>query len=87
MKSAWVILLAILLAFSAAVSAAPAAGCCPDEDCGIVQCVEMGCLPAAVAMAPPSPELRFAPAGGHQGAAAPACPRRIWTTEVWTPPD
>jgi hypothetical protein len=44
--------LVFALVFSTSASAAPSTGCCPDEDCPMVQCVTMGCaqVPQAAAV-------------------------------------
>ncbi len=84
-------ILTLLLTFAMMVSAYASAGqvriCCPDEDCGIAQCVDMGCLPTATPMIPQvaaaMPQwntLREVPEELQM-----YLPNRY--KEVWTPPD
>lgn len=87
MKVVWTILVAVLLAFSLVASAVPAGGCCPDDECGIVQCVDMGCVSTAASMVPPAVGSWPTDAGTFEYAAAPIYPSQSWYTEVWTPPD
>ena len=84
-------LLALLLAFALTASAYAAAvqtrSCCPGDDCSVVQCMDMGCLPAT------SPMMSLdLPALPHHEAVRDApidvayyLPNRY--KEIWTPPD
>lgn len=87
MRFFWTLLLTFAMTVSAYASVAQIRTCCPDEDCGIAQCVDMGCLPAAHPMLPQPtlamPErtlVRVVPEELKMH-----LPTRF--EEVWTPPD
>ncbi|MBB3219810.1 hypothetical protein [Pseudoduganella umbonata] len=87
MKAILLLMLALCLCTSAVAGQRAPHDCCPDQHCSL-QCIDMGCAPGALAIAPP-PALvnwpavtasvdRISDAGG-------ALPSPCRT--VWVPPD
>lgn len=87
MRFLFALLLTIALTANAFAAAAQARGCCPGDDCDVVQCVEMGCLPALNVM------LQSNLSGMLHLEAARETPRELVSylpnryKEIWTPPD
>lgn len=84
--------LSLLFALALSVNAFAAASaqtrvCCGSEECGAVQCIDMGCLPVASPLASHS-LVAFCMQAGMQVVPVEAknhLPNRY--KEVWTPPD
>jgi hypothetical protein len=82
--------LLLALAFSVNAFAAAAAQtrvCCDSDECSVVQCLDMGCLPAASPLASQSP-VAFITQAGTRATPVEAndyLPNRY--KEIWTPPD
>ncbi|MYM69850.1 hypothetical protein GTP45_23820 [Pseudoduganella sp. FT55W] len=81
------LLLALFILSSSAQAMASVHQCCPAADCGIVQCLDMGCAPSV-------PAVAFnRPAAAQPVAVAPVYAVYVTTREsdpyeeVWTPPD
>lgn len=87
MRFLFALLLTIALTANAFAAAGQTGGCCPGDDCDVVQCVEMGCLPALNLMLPPSlsgmPHVEVALETPHEIVSY--LPNRY--KEIWTPPD
>ena len=88
MKFLLTLLLALTLAASAVVHATEQVRtCCANDECGVVQCLEMGCLPAASPIA----GVRFTVFVAQQfvrdipDELSHYLPSRY--KEIWTPPD
>jgi hypothetical protein len=82
--------LLLALAFSVNAFAAAAAQtrvCCDSDECSVVQCLDMGCLPAASPLASHSLVAFITQVGTR------AIPVKAndylpnWYKEIWTPPD
>lgn len=77
----------LFLLGSTAALAAPYQTCCHQDECTVVQCVSMGCLSTAPALAVDmvhvTPEL--APSGAVDGPVQSAGP--LVYRDIWTPPD
>lgn len=52
MKAILLLLLAVVLCTNAIAGQRSPQDCCPDEHCSL-QCIDMGCAPGALAIAPP----------------------------------
>ncbi|SHG95548.1 hypothetical protein [Massilia sp. CF038] len=84
--------LALLFALAMAANsyaAAQARPCCGTQDCTAMQCVDMGCLPPANALAPPEVQMPLfagCEANGH-GRMEGSTHLPSQYKEVWTPPD
>lgn len=84
--------LSLLLALSLSVNAFAAASaqtrvCCASDECSVVQCLDMGCLPAASPLASHS-LVTFITQAGTRAVPVEATdylPNRY--KEIWTPPD
>jgi hypothetical protein len=87
MKAILLLMLAFCLCTSAVAGQRSPHDCCPDQHCSL-QCIDMGCAPGALAIAPP-PALANWPvvtAGAdHVSDAGGALPSPCRT--VWVPPD
>lgn len=84
--------LSLLLALSLSVNAFTAASaqtrvCCASDECSVVQCLDMGCLPAASPLASNSLVTFITQAGTRTVPieATDYLPNRY--KEIWTPPD
>ncbi len=85
-------LLSLLLALALSANAFAAASaqtrvCCGSDECSVVQCIDMGCLPAASPLASHS-LVAFAMQADTRAVPVEAndyLPNRY--KEVWTPPD
>lgn len=87
MRRLLVLLFALAMTANAYALAVQTRYCCPDADCTVMQCVEMGCVHAAEPMlAQQAPVLPEHPAVRQVAMeAASALPHHY--QEVWTPPD
>jgi len=81
------LLFAIALAVSSGANAAPRGDCCGDQDCAMVQCMQMGC--AAVAAPIAAPALTALRGEAAVRDYAPVATREVVLVfeEIWTPPD
>jgi len=81
------LLLVLALAFSNYATAAPS--CCdePDQQCDIVQCTQMGCMPAATPIPMASPALVMWERAGRDYAPEPVYHLPALNEAPWTPPD
>ena len=85
-------ILALLLAMAMTVNAfaavtAQSRVCCESEQCAAIQCADMGCLPAANALAPQGSVAFIAQAGPRELAIESNRHIANRYKEVWTPPD
>ena len=84
-------LLSLLLTLAISLNAYASAGqwntCCPDTDCGMVQCIDMGCLPVNAPALPQTGMIHPEQAAVRDVPAAikPVLPGRL--DDIWTPPD
>jgi hypothetical protein len=88
MKLFRIILLAFMLAFATQVAAASSYDqCCPEIDCPIMQCADMGCATSAgQAFLAPAVRQAPAPCSSHSVENINIDIHAI-PGEVWTPPD
>jgi hypothetical protein len=88
MRFLFALLLAIALTANAYASAAAQTRmCCASEECDVMQCLEMGCLPAVTPLATQA-KVAFVPEAAKKDApveAASYLPSQY--KEIWTPPD
>ncbi len=87
MKLVWTLLLALLITVNAYASTAQVPGCCPDTQCDVAECVEMGCLPVANPVGPASSPLTTPLETVRDEALAIQVYLTNRCKEVWTPPD
>ncbi len=87
MKAILFLILVISLCTGAVAGQRSGHDCCPDQQCSL-QCLAMGCAPAALAIAPPPAPLSWAIADA-------ATEQRVELAEklpspwrsIWVPPD
>ncbi len=87
MKRLLALLLALSMLLSAYASATDFSACCPSDECPIVECADMGCVPALAAIMPnPLLALPFL-----ANVSVPAIALEFYLPkyfeDIWTPPD
>ncbi|MFL6656438.1 MAG: hypothetical protein ACJ8GW_00050 [Massilia sp.] len=87
MKFIWTLFLSLALLVAAHASATQVRSCCPDEDCGVIQCIHLGCMSAAMPAIPQVPALptSWKPVRDMPEFAQAPLPERA--ISIWTPPD
>jgi hypothetical protein len=81
------LLLLVALCFSGIASAVPATGCCPEEACTVVQCVDLGCVQGVAPMAIATVSAGLPVRPGDIAAMATDPSLKSICKEIWTPPD
>jgi len=81
------LLLALFILSSSAQAVASVHGCCPAADCGMAQCMDMGCAPALPAVAFNRPAAALAMSVAPVYVAHVATRSSDPFEEIWTPPD
>jgi hypothetical protein len=81
------LLLALTMTFDVYASTVQWEKCCPDADCAMMDCVQMGCLPAVMPALPPSQAALPASVQVLHASPMPQSflPNRY--SEIWIPPD
>lgn len=87
MKAILLLILAFCLCASAVAGQRSPHNCCPDQHCSL-QCIDMGCAPVALAIAPPPLPVSWAVGGVSDvrilcGEIDLTSPYRT----IWVPPD
>jgi hypothetical protein len=86
-KAILLLILAIALCTSTVAAQRTPHDCCPDQHCSL-QCIDMGCAPGALAIAPPPVPPRWAVASS--GIDLPSDPGGVLPSPyrtIWVPPD
>jgi hypothetical protein len=81
------LLIAITLALGPSVSAAQSYNCCHSPDCDVMQCLDMGCAPAAAVIGALSAAGTGFGVAPREYAAHPGIYLADMFEELWTPPD
>jgi hypothetical protein len=81
------LLLALTMTFDVYASTVQWEKCCPDADCAMTDCVQMGCLPAVMPALPPSQAVLPASVQVLHASPMPQSFLPSRYSEIWIPPD
>lgn len=87
MKTLLHLFIAITLALGASLATAQSYDCCVGPDCDVVQCIDMGCAPAAAAVALTAGAAAGLGIAGRDYAPHVQVRPRLMVRDLWTPPD
>jgi hypothetical protein len=87
MKYFFALMLALSLTVTAYASSVQWEKCCPDAACEMIDCAEMGCLPATTAALPPQVAGVGATRQIYDLLVLPMPTLPSSNIDIWTPPD